>query len=52
MVIFAVATGLRPSELFGLEQRDVDRQLGVVYIRPPTPTAAFLSPHPTTKEDD
>jgi integrase len=33
MVIFAAATGLRPSELFGLEQRDVDRQLGVVYIR-------------------
>jgi integrase len=33
MVIFAAATGLRPSELFGLEQRDVDRRLGVVYIR-------------------
>ena len=33
MVIFAAATGLRPSELFGLEQRDVDRQAGVVYIR-------------------
>jgi integrase len=33
MVIFAAATGLRPSELYGLEQRDVDRQLGVVYIR-------------------
>ena len=33
MVIFASATGLRPSELFGLEQRDVDRQLGVVYVR-------------------
>lgn len=33
MVIFAVATGLRPSELFGLEKRDVDRQLGVVYVR-------------------
>jgi integrase len=33
MVIFAAATGLRPSELFGLEQRDVDRQLGVVYVR-------------------
>jgi integrase len=33
MVIFAAATGLRPSELFGLEQRDVDRRLGVVYVR-------------------
>jgi integrase len=33
MVIFAAATGLRPSELFGLERRDVDRQLGVVYVR-------------------
>jgi integrase len=33
MVIFAAATGLRPSELFGLDKRDVDRQLGVVYVR-------------------
>ena len=33
MVIFAAATGLRPSELFGLEQRDVDRDAGVVYVR-------------------
>src|SRR5438552_8712400 len=33
MVIFAAATGLRPSELFGLEQRDVDRPAGVVYVR-------------------
>ena len=33
MVIFAAATGLRPSELFGLEQRDADRDAGVVYIR-------------------
>src|SRR5713226_1771843 len=33
MVIFAAATGLRPSELFGLEQHDVDRQAGVVYVR-------------------
>lgn len=30
MVIFGAATGLRPSELFGLEQHDVDRELGVV----------------------
>ncbi len=33
MVIFAAATGLRPSELFGLEQRDVDRQLGIIHVR-------------------
>jgi integrase len=33
MVIFAAATGLRPSELFGLEWRDIDRGLGVVYVR-------------------
>jgi len=33
VVIFAAATGLRPSELFGLDRRDVDRQLGVVYVR-------------------
>jgi integrase len=33
MVIFAAATGLRPSELFGLDKRDVDRQLGVIYVR-------------------
>ena len=33
MVTFAAATGLRPSELFGMEQRDVDFAAGVVYIR-------------------
>jgi integrase len=33
MVIFAAATGLRPSELFGLDRHDIDRQAGVVYIR-------------------
>ena len=33
MVIFAAATELRPSELFGLDKRDVDRKLGVVYVR-------------------
>jgi integrase len=33
MVVFAAATGLRPSELFALEQGDVDRAAGVVQIR-------------------
>jgi integrase len=33
MVIFGAATGLRPSELFGLEQHDVDREAGVIYVR-------------------
>jgi integrase len=33
MVVFAAATGLRPSELFALEHRDVDRSAGVVYVR-------------------
>src|SRR5207237_3209166 len=33
MIVFAAASGLRPSELFGLEWRDVDRDAGVVYVR-------------------
>src|SRR5206468_7847323 len=33
MVVFAAATGLRPSELFALEQGDVDRAAGVIQIR-------------------
>src|SRR3954463_6651360 len=33
LVVFSAATGLRPSELFALEQRDIDRDLGVVYVR-------------------
>jgi integrase len=33
MVVFAAATGLRPSELFALEKGDVDREVGVVYVR-------------------
>jgi integrase len=32
MVIFGAATGLRPSELFGLEQHDIDGRAGVVYV--------------------
>ena len=33
MIVFGVATGLRPAELFALEQHDVDRELGVFYVR-------------------
>ena len=33
MVVFAAATGLRPSELFALELGDVDHAAGVVQIR-------------------
>jgi integrase len=33
MVVFAAATGLRPSELFGLEWHDIDRDARVVYVR-------------------
>src|SRR5215216_5860194 len=33
MVVFGAATGLRPSELFALEQGDVDRAAGVVQVR-------------------
>jgi integrase len=33
LIVFAAATGLRPSELFALEHRDIDRALGVVYVR-------------------
>ena len=33
MVVFAAATGLRPSELFALEQGDLDRVAGVVQVR-------------------
>ena len=33
MAVFAAATGLRPSELFALEQRDIDRVAAVVYVR-------------------
>jgi len=33
MIMFAAATGLRPSELFALERGDVDRAAGVVHVR-------------------
>jgi integrase len=33
MVVFAAATGLRPSELFALEHGDLDRVAGVVQVR-------------------
>ena len=33
MVVFAAATGLRPSELFALERGDVDLAAGVVLVR-------------------
>ena len=32
-VIFAAATGLRPGEWMALEQRDIDREARVVYVR-------------------
>ena len=33
MIVFAAATGLRPSELFALEHRDIDRSVSVAYVR-------------------
>jgi integrase len=33
LVLFAAATGLRPGEWIALEQRDVDRNARVVYVR-------------------
>jgi integrase len=33
MVFFAAATGLRPAEWIALEQRDLDREARVVYVR-------------------
>jgi integrase len=34
-VLFAAATGLRPGEWMALEQRDIDREARVVYVRRP-----------------
>ncbi len=34
LVLFAAATGLRPSEWIALEHRDIDHQAGVVYVKP------------------
>src|SRR6266540_2746483 len=33
LVLFAAATGLRPGEWIGLEQRDIDRDARVAYVR-------------------
>jgi len=33
LVIFAAATGLRPGEWLALEQRDIDRDGHVLYVR-------------------
>ena len=33
MGVFGAATGLRPAELVALEQRDLDRAGGAVYVR-------------------
>jgi len=33
LVMFAAATGLRPGEWIALEQRDIDREARVVYVR-------------------
>jgi len=46
MVIFGAATGLRPSELFGLEQHDLDREAGVVYVRRAFANGRSRTPRP------
>ncbi|TML24576.1 MAG: hypothetical protein E6G28_00620, partial [Actinobacteria bacterium] len=33
MIVFAAATGLRPGEWIALEERDLDREARVVYVR-------------------
>ncbi|HKI23255.1 MAG TPA: hypothetical protein VKA24_07535 [Gaiellaceae bacterium] len=44
MVVFAAATGLRPSELFALEHGDIDPAAGVVHIRGRMRTGASSTP--------
>ena len=44
MVIFAAATGLRPSELFGLDQRDVDVSSASSTSVAPTQTGGSSTP--------
>jgi integrase len=45
-VMFAAATGLRPGEWMALEQRDMDRQARVVYVRCHSETAGSRAPSP------
>ena len=33
MILFAAATGLRPSEWIALEHRDIDHEARIVYVR-------------------
>jgi integrase len=33
LILFAAATGLRPSEWLALEHRDIDREARTVYVR-------------------
>ena len=46
MVVFAAATGLGPSELFALEQRDIDRRAASFTCDARTQTAASSTPRP------
>jgi integrase len=44
MVIFASETGLRPGEIAALEQRDIDREAGVVHVRRVVSTGRVKEP--------
>ena len=44
VVLFAAATGLRPSEWLALEHRDIDRAAGVVYVRRAYPNGRIKHP--------